>query len=184
MPYQGMKYTGQIHIPSRTPHGLGTLRSGDGTIWEGMWHFGHLQEDDTSRGTQGEEELLCQRLDQFTTLHDAVSEDSSVSNSIAETIHNDVCTEDDSSSFGSYTAREAKSSSRVLHHKMTEYERYIHHCDETQDYYYEDDSDVSSISRSSSQHQCYQQQQRRENRVSWNENLEERQRRVRFREDP
>jgi hypothetical protein len=183
MPYQGMKYTGQIHIPSRTPHGLGTLRSGDGTIWEGMWHFGHLQEDDTSRGTQEEEELLCQRFDQYTTLHDAVSEDSSVSNSIAETIHNDVCTEDDSSSFASYTAREAKSS-RVLHHKMTEYERYIHHCDETQDYYYEDDSDVSSISRSSSQHQCYQQQQRRENRVSWNENLEERQRRVRFREDP
>lgn len=43
MEYDGMYYTGQIHVESQLPHGLGTLRSDvDGTIYEGMWNWGRL----------------------------------------------------------------------------------------------------------------------------------------------
>ena len=214
MPYQGMKYTGQIksihaeshsqsqsQSQSRVPHGLGTLRSNNGMIWEDTWHFGRLLNTNDSQTNHQEdattEQELCEQFDQHTTtiiqdVHATVT----VSNSddFSETIHNDT------------TDTTTTSSKQVMHTTtkiMDEYSRYITHCDETQDYYYtedEEDSDVSSISRysnsssSSSSRQYNQHGPNNRRGVRWNENLIENgqrrlgqmhgSRRVRFCEDP
>lgn len=57
MEYQGMFYTGQIHVDSRLPHGLGTLRrsDGNGNIWEGQWEFGRLVQESNPRAADVDE---------------------------------------------------------------------------------------------------------------------------------
>ena len=206
MPYQGMKYTGQIksihaksqqsqsRVRARVPHGLGTLRSNNGMIWEGTWHFGRLLDGQSQSDHQEdmeEQHSLCEQFDQHTTIQDvhapvpvSNSDDISVSNySIAETIHNN-----DTTTNATTTTTTSSSSKQVMHTtKMDEYSRYITHCDETQDYYYytedeededgEDDSDVSSISRysnsssSSSLRQYQHGHGPNRHGVRWNENL-------------
>lgn len=145
-----------------------------------------------------EEESLCENFQQVCQVVE--SEESSISNSIAVTIDHADDTASESSSASSaggwsrsssYSARESKSkssslipphpsnsssnnngnssvNSRVTFNKLQEYERYIETCDEEEDYYHDDRS------RSSYSPPC----------VGVVGGDCERQKRVRFREDP
>lgn len=208
---RGCYYTGQIHARTRLPHGLGSLRDdADGSVVEGKWHYGrlvresrshhaapsppppaHRQEYDSNndRGKYEGDNGLYDRFSQHAVIHDVQegyeTEDgsaSSVSNSIAETLDNDFDASQSSAEWSrasitsqgsAYSARESKGSlppppncsNDVTSDKLREYERYVERCDDDGDYYYRDGGSGHAGETPPPQ-DC------------------DRQRKVRFREDP
>lgn len=136
MEYQGMFYTGQIHVDSRLPHGLGTLRrsDGNGNIWEGQWQFGRLVQESNPQAADvdesttqeyqetQEEEYACKDFndycvpcssnspkslcDNFQQCHIDESNDDTGSTSSSSWSRSSSC----ASNISSYSARESKSS--------------------------------------------------------------------------
>lgn len=116
--------------------------------------------------------------------HFETKEESSVSNSVAETVHDDETGSQSSWSRGSshsqsssYSARESKASlplstSRATYNKLQEFEQYVIQCDEEEDWYQDDES--SRASRTSYSH-CS---------GIVGGDYDNRPRKVRFREDP
>lgn len=180
---RGCYYTGQIHARTRLPHGLGSLRDdADGSVVEGEWHYGRLVRESHShhaapppppayrqeyennsnddRGRYEDDDGLCDRFSQHAAIHDVQegyeTEDgsaSSVSNSVAETLDDNASQSSaewsrasGKSQGSAYSARESKGSlpppsncsNDVTSDKLQEYERYVERCDEDGDYYYRD----------------------------------------------
>lgn len=239
MEFDGMFYTGQIHVESQLPHGLGTLRSDvDGSVAEGQWRFGRLVQEGCnaapSQGYQEEEEEydsqeygeqqqqqeyhclpcaesqpnhqqlmpppppprnieenLCNDFSRYNPIQGTQSQEdgvSSASNSIAETIHDEDTLSESSSEWSrnaGYSARESKFNgaprshrsdivaARVSYNKLQEFERYVERCDDDEDYY-TSTRDVDGSGRSGSGF----------NASHASMGSYERQKKVRFMEDP
>jgi hypothetical protein len=226
MEYDGMYYTGQVHVESRLPHGLGTLRSDvDGSVMEGQWHFGRLVQDSRAppqhydqgydqgydqqqedheeeygdychpctSNSNAQQQDLCNSMQRLNIPRD--------SDSVAETIDDSETSWSRSSSYSqgsqgsSYTARESKASlppsrpnqgSRVSRNKIQEYARYVRDCDESGDWYTDDDSGISGLSSagSSLRDSCSGNSYSVQGQGVGAGGEYDRPRRVRFREDP